>query len=145
MALKITILILIISLNVHAQPYLSTGITKGVSVRAGILYEQLDINAGVKYPLTNITNPSIYSLQIGRQLLLTHNEFDNYSLTPSLGIASLKYSVFDEKYNRTYIHETKALYSIELGKDAYLGRVFIKNWYCKQNYLEIGMRVKLYK
>jgi hypothetical protein len=134
-------LMLIISFGLQAQPYLSTGVlSKGVAAHLGILAGKIDISAGVKFPLMSVENPTVLDLTVGRQILLTNHDADNYTATPAIGIASSKYNTFDYRMKQTLHTDTKAIYSLEIGKDAYLGRFYLKAWHCGNNYIEIGMR-----
>ena len=130
------------ALSSYSQPFLSTGITsKGISYNIGILSSKFETSIGIKMPILSTENATIFNFQIGRQILLTHKEEDNYSLTLKVGYAELKYKTFDSSWKETKVRTTKPIYSVELGKDAYIGRVFIKAWYCKNTFIEIGMRV----
>jgi hypothetical protein len=137
----LTASMIIISFSVHAQLYLATGATtKGLTAHVGILVDKIDIALGYKMPMLSKENPHILNVMIGRQILLTHDEGDNYSITPAIGYAESKYSTFDSKLNETKMRTTNAIYSVELGKDAYLGRFYLKGVYCKKAFMEVGMR-----
>ena len=155
----ITLIIMILLwCNAFSQGYLSTSIlNKGIAANIGFLTDKTDINFGVQLPLTDKTIPTIYHIEVGRMINLTHNDGGNdYSITPSIGAAlSNKKEVvpantFREEYGKIFPYEslktvtnTSAYYSLELGKDAYLGRVFLKTVYCGNIYYSVGMRLFL--
>jgi hypothetical protein len=137
----LTASMIIISFSVHAQLYLATGLTtKGLTAAIGILTDKTDISIGYKMPMLSKENPHILNFMIGRQILITHDEGDNYSITPAIGYAECHYSKFDDKLNETKMRTTNAIYSVELGKDAYLGRFYAKGVYCKKPFMEVGLR-----
>lgn len=147
---------LIVNCSAFSQGYISTSVVnKGIAATVGILAGKLDINVGVQFPITEVTVPTIYHFQSGIMINLTHNEEgDNYSVTPSIGgaLANKKEVVpantFNEKYGTIMPYETLKdvsqvlpYYSLEFGKDAYLGRVFLKTVYCGNLYYSVGMRL----
>lgn len=114
--------------------------TKGAGVQLGYLStDGIEISTGYKVPLISATNPSVFNLSLGKQILLTHDDEDNYSITPSAGIASVSYKVIDKDVV-TKVSKITAIYGIEIGKDAYLGRVFIAANYAQQFYFSIGIK-----
>ena len=138
----ITATMIIISLSVQAQPYLSTGLnSKSFTTGIGLLADKMDISISYKLPFLNKEQAKIFSFSIGRQILLTHNDEDNYSITPAIGYAECRYSRFDNNLKETKMRTTNALYSVEIGKDAYMGRFYLKGLYCKKAFVEVGMRV----
>lgn len=133
--------------NAFSQGYLSTSVMKnGLAANIGFLSGKTDINFGVQFPLTEITTPAIYHIEVGRMINLTnHEEGNDYSITPSIGAAFLKRKEVVTKpyeYLKT-VSKTSAYYSLELGKDAYMGRVFLKTVYCGNIYYSVGMRLFL--
>lgn len=144
---KLITAIIIISLNGHAQGFAGLFATNnGVGIQAGFLASKIDVNASLKFPLADLTSPTIYSLSIGRQLLITQKEADNYSITPSIGIAYTQVKDFTAYDQNPYIaptnvNEVHTIYSLEAGKDAYLGRVYVQANYCKIFYVNVGMRI----
>ena len=144
----ITLMVMILLwCNAFSQGYLSTSVMKnGVAANIGFLSGKTDINFGLQFPLTEITTPAIYHFEVGRMINLTHNDKGNdYSITPSIGAALLNRKEVVSKpyeYLKT-VSKTSAYYSLELGKDAYLGRVFIKTVYCGEIYPSVGMRLFL--
>ena len=141
---KFTIIlaILIISIQVNAQSFLGVSIlTKGVGVQIGTLAHKIEISAGVKFPQINQEQHTIYNLSLGKMILLTKHEEDNYSITTSIGIANYKFSSFDAKAERTIHSSIKSIYGLELGKDAFMGRVYVRGLYCANAYLEVGMKI----
>lgn len=148
--------IVLLCCNAFSQGYLSTSIVnKGIAANIGFLSGKTDINFGVQFPITEITVPAIYHIEVGRRLNITNNEEgNNYSITPSVGAASLhkqqlvKTGIYRQEYNRSFNYDTyekvnyiKPYFSFEFGKDAYIGRVFIKTVYCENIYYSVGMRL----
>lgn len=142
-----SLIIIIISFNVHAQGYAGFFVAgKGAGVQMGFVAGTLNVNASLQYPLTTITNPTMYTMSLGRMLLLTNDEADNYSLTPAIGAALHRVKNF-EAYNdnpRAAIPLTSRVYphySLQAGKDAHLGRMYVQANYCNGLYLTAGMKV----
>ncbi len=129
------------TLTVYSQPYLSTGITaKGITGRIGILSDVVDISVGMKMPILNREALTIRDFSLGKRILLSHEESDNYSITPSIGYAEVKYESFDYKGDATRNLSTHSIYAIELAKDSYCGRFYLKGTYCTKPYLEFGLK-----
>jgi len=136
-----------------AQPYIGMLATnKGVGFQIGVLSESggLELSAASNMPLLSNTTPTILSINIGKQFLLTKNDDDNYSITPSVGFSSYNYKNFTE-YDKIprgdiiQVSEIKPIYRIEIGKDSYLGRVFVSANYCKGFYYGVGMKFFFYR
>jgi hypothetical protein len=140
---------LIISLSAISQPYigLQAG-NKGVAAEFGFLANKIEIAVAAKTPLSNTDVPTLLSITVGKQFLLTQKEEDNYSFTTSIGFANYRVSDFTA-YNAdptgqagiVKISAIKPFYGMELGKDAYLGRVYIKAQYCGGAYYSLGMKM----
>ena len=132
---------IIISLNVNAQFAGVSVINKGIGVNAGILINNVNIQAGLTFPIVNLENSNTYSLTAGYQLNLTNDDKDNYSFTPLIGAALIKSRTWDAKDAMSVHQNIKAMYGAELGKDSYMGRVFINTNYADALYYGIGMKV----
>ena len=150
------ILLLIIHCSVLAQPYIGTSvINKGFGATAGILADKFDLAFNFQRPFTCVMSPTSTSLSLGYMINITNDEEDNYTITPSFGIVNSKFKVivpantrYDKYEDATPYERLKtirtgnAYYNIELGKDAYMGRVFIKSTYFTNHlYYGIGMKV----
>lgn len=143
--------------NCISQPYISTSILRtGVAGNIGFLADKLDVSFGLQFPITEVLVPTVYSLSAGRMFNISHNEADNFTITPAVGVAAinkvevLPANTFSEKYGRSFPYETfknanaiKPYFSLEAGKDAHIGRVFVKAVYTEKIYYAIGMRVFL--
>jgi len=150
----IAIVLMAISLfladNVFSQPFLSMGAgDKGIQFQLGVLNEGTEITFSYKTPMTKNDVAKIASLSFGKQILLSNREEDNYSLTPSIGMANYRVKDFS-KYdagedNIIQVSQFKPVYSIELGKDAYMGRMFISASYCRNPYFVVGFKVFPYR
>lgn len=147
---------LIIHCAVFAQGYMGVSIiNKGFGATAGVVTGSTDIAFNVQRPFIDLMQPTIFSLSIGKIINLTNEESDNYSITPSFGVADSKVKrvvvagQMNKDYNKCMSYETletvrkfSAYYSLELGKDAYLGRVFIKGTYTDTRlFYGLGMRI----
>lgn len=145
--LQVLTAIIIISFNVHAQGYGGVFISnKGAGAQMGFLAGNIDLCSSVQYPLINLKSPTVYSLSAGTMLLLTHNEADNFSITPAIGVAVYRIHSFtayenDSKAAIPVTTTVNTFYSLQIGKDAYLGRMFIQANYCKNFYVTAGMKV----
>ena len=137
----------IISLNAYAQPWLGMGIGNTVNANAGILVKQIEISAAYQHPFSRADKPAIASLSIGKQLLLSNYDEDNFSLTTSAGVAFHSYKDMaaynsGESDKITKVKEVKAIYGMEIGKDKYLGRYYINIQY--SNRLMYGAGIKFF-
>ncbi len=153
--IKMIALMVILYCNGFSQAYLGTSLMKnGVSGNIGFLADKVDISFALQFPLTDKLVPTIYSLSIGRMLNITNEEEDNFTVTPAFGFAVINKmevvpaNTFSEKYGQYFPYEIlkntnaiKAYYSLELGKDAYMGRAFIKTVYAERVYYSVGMRL----
>lgn len=132
-----------------AQPFASfTTNTKNVGLSIGYLEEQsgIEVSTGYHVPVLRTDRPWIFDLSLGKRILLSQNEKDNFSITPSIGYAqySIKdFSAYDnekEGGDIKQIKEIRPVYKLELGKDWHLGRLYISANYCKSPFLGIGIR-----
>ena len=85
----------------------------------------------------------VLSFQIGKQLLLTHNESDNLSLTPSIGYGWRKWKDFtewDKGGEIIQMSDFKPVYQAELMKQWYCGGLLVNYAYCGVNYFTIGFK-----
>ena len=155
--IKMIALMIILYCNAFSQGYLSTSVMKkGVAGSIGFLADKVDISFSLQFPLTDKLAPTIYSLSVGRMLNITNEEEDNFTITPAIGLSVLNKievvaaNTFSEKYGQYFpyemfknANEIKAYYSLEVGKDAHMGRVFIKTVYVDKVYCSLGMRLFL--
>lgn len=145
----IAALLLCFADNLFGQPFLGLGMTnKGPSMQLGAMSDKIEISASYRRPMVRNDTYSILSFQIGRQILITRKDEDNYSFTPSIGYGYLRKKDFTE-YNMNRLSDAHIeniavfapVYSLEFGKDAYLGRAFISANYCKELYFSIGIKM----
>jgi len=135
--------------NLFSQPYLGLSMTnKGPSIQLGAMADKVEISASYRHPMTRNDVFSVLSFQIGRQILITRKDEGNYILTPSIGYGYLRRKDFTEyDLNRLAdapienVEVFAPVYSLEFGKDAYLGRAFISATYSKELYFSIGMKM----
>lgn len=142
-----TAILLLLYIAAAAQPFVGiAGTDKGAAMQIGYLDAGgLQFSLGYKMPLLassylpdekiEKTNASLVHVSVGYQILLSHKEEDNYSLTPAIGYAMVKY--------KTLEYAPAAHYSLELGKDAHLGRFFLGASYSKQLYFSLGIKAFL--
>lgn len=144
---------LLISISTLSQPFISLGATnRGIEFQFGILAAPIEFTIIKLQSLLKNNAPSVLSVSLGKQFLLTRNEQDNYSVTPAIGIAQYKVKDYGP-YNADPLGNTepliiadlKAYYRIELGKDSYMGRVFISATYCKGMIYGIGLKMFPYR
>lgn len=143
--LILLILIIIIGINTYSQIYLNTAInTKGVGCGVGALIEEkIDLNLNYTFPLTRNDIPSILSFNIGPRILLSHKEEDNFTITPQIGLASYQVNKYT-KEGKEHINSTNTIYTLEIGKDWFNGRLFISSTYCNNLiYFSLGMKAFL--
>lgn len=147
--LSFTSIILVLTLSATSQIYITTGInSRGVSAGVGGLSGNggVEINMSVNKPLIRADVPTLFTLSIGKQFLITQNPDDNYSITPIIGASNMIVKDFTD-YDRSTMGRIKtttgiaANYGIEIGKDAYKGRVSLTANYCKGFYFGATMRI----
>ena len=133
-------LLLIVSMTGYSQGYVSIGGTNaGIQVGVGILANNLDIQLKYQLPLISLEIPKILSFNVGYRILLSSNEIDNFSITPSVGYAYLRSKDFS-LYNTSptldkilVIEEFKPMYNVEIGKDWHMGRLSFTYTYCNRS------------
>ena len=145
-------LMIILYCNAFSQGYLSTAIiNKGIEVRLGYLGDKIGVSAGVQMPITQVEAPTVFSLAIERAFYFSPEE-NGYCVTTSFGVAGLKRREFVpagkyvEEYDKVFEYDTyqkvtdiKPYYALEIGKDAHLGRFFIKGVYTGDIFFGVGM------
>ena len=137
----VLLFMLIISLNVSAQYAGISVINKGIGVNAGFTANKVNLQAALTFPLYNLENNNTYSLSTGYEINLTNDEKDNYTLTPSVGAALIKSRTWNKMDAVTVHSNIKPMYGLELGKDAFMGRVFLQANYMDGLYYGVGMKV----
>lgn len=129
--------LVLISLVSKSQAYIGMGYTtdKSISLGAGYLLETEAISViggvNIKTPFKSTELPRVLSLTTGVQLYLTHNEYDNLTLTPRVGVGKMSYTQFTPTDSpshpviTTNINKTVPVISLEIGQDFSLGRLSI--------------------
>lgn len=148
---KVIILIisLIFTFPCFSQSFIGMqGTNKGVDVQLGYLSESggAIISAGYKVPLIKANTPSVINLSVGKEWLITNNEENNYSLSSLVGIGSYKvkdFTEYDKGGQIIYINKVLPVYTLELGKDIYKGRLFVSGNYCNSFYYGLGIKAFL--
>ncbi|MFZ4769019.1 MAG: hypothetical protein ACOYLO_02480 [Ferruginibacter sp.] len=140
-------LILIISIPTFAQPYFGIGLqNKGYNMNAGILVDKIDAQISFKTPLSSAEEAKIIITSIGRMFNISNMVTDNYSFTPSIGAAWVKRTDFTEydlksSMGPVSINKFMPAYGLEIGKDAYNGRISLVAKYIDKMYCGVNMRV----
>lgn len=99
---------------------------------------------GFSKSLTQVMSPSLVYVTVGKQLLITHYDDDNYSITPSIGFADVTKKVEalkDKASDLVSVTGFKPFYGLELGKDAYMGRISLVTNYSGALFYGVKMRV----
>lgn len=142
--MKFILIALIISKNCFGQGYIGIGATNnGVQVSAGVLADNVDVQLKYQLPLFSLEVPKVMSFTIGRMILLSNNDADNFSITPSVGYAYLKskdFTLYDRENKIITVEALKPVLGVEIGKDWWMGRVSVNYTYCNANYLGVSMR-----
>jgi len=160
---------------VFSQPYLKfTGTNRGLEISIGAMTSDggLDFNVAYKSSLSRNDKPKVLSASIGKQLLLTNKEEDNYSITPSLGYGYLAWKDYSKyssplpslppilpgtpptpsagplpiHYDNVQAMQTfKPLVGLELAKDSYMGRYGLTAAWCGDFYFGVTLRMFPYR
>ena len=146
---KLLAVILIISLNVplQAQKQLYIGgsfMSNGAGLNVGVKKSNAVLEVGYNNPLTRSDVATLVYSKIGVELNLTRKEQDNLTLTPFIGVSGYfldDFSKYDNDGSITRIKTVKPYYSLELGKDWYMGRLFVNAGYCGGSFFGVGMKV----
>lgn len=138
-----------------AQPFAGLNLTnKGIGANMGFLiHNTVEVTANYK-SLTNRNDvPKVLSLSAGLRVLLTRNELNNWSVTPSIGVGNYRLKDFSGYYadptGKTgikQISQYKPIVGVNLSKDAYMGQMFLSIDYCnKITFYGAGIRFYLYR
>lgn len=133
---------ILITVNTYSQPFASfEGTTKGFAMTIGVQTpEGIQIAGGYNVSITKADVPDLFYGNVGYNILLTRNDEDNFSLTPTIGAAHSSVQVFDAKDNSTTVKGIKPIFGLELGKDWNMGRLFVSANYCGRAYYGIGIK-----
>lgn len=137
----ITIAILILSLNVVAQTNTFVGISLhsiGYSLQGGVKVGSGVALIGYSKPLTSAVNPTLFFGKIGYEFNLTPKIEDGFNLTPLVGISSY---AFDDVIKEQTVKGIAPIYSLELGKDFFNGRIFLTGNYCRIFFAGGGFKI----
>ena len=136
-----------------AQPFIGMQLTnKGIGVQTGFLVGNIEITLAYK-PISNQENkPKIASLSACYRILVTRNELNNFSVTPSIGIGNYRVKDFTGydadptgKTGILQINTNTPVYGLNLAKDMYKGQIFVSADYCKGFYYGVGIRCYFYR
>jgi hypothetical protein len=121
-----------------------------MNMTAGVVTGGMEFNFKYQFPLTRADEKRILSATIGKMFLLSNHDEDNYSFTLQAGPAWVKYSDFSKYDASEYgaviaISEAKPLVGLEIGKDAYMGRISLTASYCGKFYYGASMRIFFYR
>ena len=121
-----------------------------------------------KFSMSHVDKPSILSITVGKQILITDYDDDNFSITPTIGYGYLRWKDFSKYDAATYptgpppnlatgaplpisnkeiieMTEFKPVFGFEIAKDSYMGRVGLNANWCKEYYFGINLRVFPYR
>jgi hypothetical protein len=150
----IVIALLLVSINVFSQPFLGLSLNnKGMGVQLGCVSNSLEFKAAYKVPFMRRDVPAIASFTIGKMLLLSNKEEDNYAIIPEIGYGYYRvkdFTAYDaDPTGKTPIMQVdgfKPVYGLSITKDAYLGQSFISATHAAGGlYYSIGMKFFLYR
>jgi len=152
-ALRIAIALLLMAAlfsDVDAQPNIGVGFTNtGASLHAGYLVGNTDVSFAYRTPLFSTDKPSVMSLSVGRFIVLFDNDISRIALTPSIGMANVKYKDFSQyhiapEYRIIEVNEYKPIYGLELGLDKGMGMLVVLGNYSKDLSIAIGIKAFLF-
>ncbi|MES2457212.1 MAG: hypothetical protein V4594_16780 [Bacteroidota bacterium] len=145
---KVLLALILLTSIAHAQPYISLGFTtKGAALGVGYMENNFGFDFSfvhnISYRKTYI--PTITSFSVGRCTLLTTNDENNLSLTPSIGIAHSTKKDFSEyniapAYKIITVNKTLPFFGLELGKDIGISRISLTANYCGMFYAGVGIK-----
>ena len=131
------------SLQSSAQVFAGMGIGSTVNANAGILVNDIELSVNYNHPYSKVEIPAIVSVSLGKMLLLTNNDQDNFTLTLSAGVAFHSYTITESNGKAAgKVKETKPIYSLEAGKDWNMGRLYVSGQYSGR--LMLGVGIKFY-
>jgi len=140
--MKKIIILILIPLSGIAQPYVSIGLQNtGANGSIGYIAQKVDLNLSYKFPLTSAIESKIASITFGRQFNLSKKEQDNYVITPLVGVGFLKSGVISKDNTLIPVQSVKPVYGLEIGKDAYMGRISAFVRYIDKWYYGLSMRI----
>ena len=149
----LTTLTLLMCLTTFAQPFITIGLSnKGFTPQLGIHSNGVIFTLATKLPLTHTDVPVIHSFTIGKEFLLSHADEDNYTIGLHAGPALYRVKDFT-KYDAdptgltpiVQVSRFKMMFSVELGKDSYMGRWFIYANYCGAPFFGAGVKAFFYR
>jgi hypothetical protein len=140
-AKKILSALLILSTASLAQIKPFVGVSahsKGYSLQAGAKGENKVALIGYSKPLTSAVNPTLFFGKVGYEFNLTPEKEDGYNLTPLVGIS---YYTYEDVIEEQTVKGIAPIYSLELGKDFFNGRIFTNVSYSKVFYFGGGFKI----
>jgi len=155
----------------YAQPFVKLAATnKGIETSIGALSKDggFESTLSYKFSMSRADKPGILSITVGKQILITNYDDDNYSITPTIGYGYLHWKDFSKYEAATYptrpttniaagaplpisydeimeMKEFKPVFGFEIAKDSYMGRVGLTANWCKEYYFGINLRVFPYR
>ena len=150
----ITGAILLCFTDSFGQGFIGLNLTqKGIGVNTGFLAGNVEITANYKSLTSRNDVPKVLSLSAGYRYLLTFNEINNWSITPSIGIGNYRlqdFKAYDAditgKTGIKQISEFKPIYGVNFSKDSHIGQGFVSVDYCnKIIFYGIGIRAYFYR
>lgn len=132
-------------LQAQIQPYIGIGFyTNGIGLNLGAVENNVCYEVGLHKPLVYNDVPTLIYGKVGYEINLSGKEKDNFTITPSLGISSYMvndYVNYEHDGSVIKVKSIKSYYSLELGKDWFMGRLFINGGYCGNAFFGAGMKI----
>jgi hypothetical protein len=141
MKILLTILLITIAATAIGQtkPFVGVSLHSiGYSLQVGVKGENTVALIGYSKPLTSAVNPTLFFGQVGYEFNITPKKEDGYNLTPLVGISSYTYEDVIEEQT---VKGIAPIYSLELGKDFFNGRIFVTANYCRVFFAGAGFKI----
>ncbi len=140
--------------KLFAQPSLGMKLlNNGVGMDVGFLIDnKVDVQLSTMGITGNNEKAKVTTLTAGYRVLLSRNELNNYSVTPSVGYGLYRVKDFtgynNDPTGKTGIRQTNTNYpaaSLYIAKDIHIGQIYLQTNYCKILTYGVGFRVYFYR
>lgn len=150
----IIIALLLVSINLFAQPSIGMKLlSNGVGMDLGFLIDnKVDVQLSTMGITGNNEKAKITTITAGYRVLLSRNELNNYSVTPSIGYGLYRVKDYTDYNNdpegKAAVKQTNLNYpalNINIAKDIHKGQIYIQANYLKVLTYGVGFRVYFYR
>ena len=150
----IVILICLFTGKLFAQPSIGMKLlNNGVGMDIGFLIDnKVDVQLSTMGMTGNNEAAKVTTITAGYRVLLSRNELNNYSVTPSVGYGLYRTKDFtgynndpSGKTGPKQINLNYPALSINVAKDIHKGQIYLQANYCKSLYYGVGFRVYFYR